>query len=82
MCMCSCVKSPICPIITSTLPVYQHRFSTTNAEFNGECFKAYRMLILHLEQEIFIIMKQGVICTHMVDFAGPVTIGHNYKVPA
>ena len=28
---------------------------TTNAEFNGESFKAYRMLIFYLELEIFIV---------------------------
>ena len=33
----------------------QHRFFTTDVEFNGEPFKAYGMLIFYLEIEIFII---------------------------
>ena len=35
----------------STLP-----FFTTHAEFNGESFKACRMLIFYLEVDIFIVM--------------------------
>ena len=30
----------------------QHRFLTTHAEFKGESFEAYRMLIFYLELEI------------------------------
>ena len=50
----------------------QHRFSTIHADFNGESFKANRMLIFHLESEIF-VMYLGVICALMVDFVGPGT---------
>ena len=50
---------------------------TLNAEFNGASFKAHRMRILFLELCKYIYeyltTYVGVICAHMVDFAGPVT---------
>ena len=41
---------------------------STNAEFNVESFKIYRMQIFLLELKIFINIYQGVIYVYMVDF--------------
>ena len=50
----------------------QQSFPTTT-EFNGLSSAVHRNGTLHSKLKILVKIQLSVICTHMVDFAGPVT---------
>ena len=45
----------LCPYITHEPFEITIQIFTTHAKFNGESFKAYRMLMFYLELDIFIV---------------------------